>query len=168
MNNFDICIGIITAVYGVKGYVRICSFAENPEDFMSFSRVFDRDMMEYKLQIISSRNNKIIAAIEGVNSRAQAEKLCNKQLFIKRSELPVTEQDQFYHADLCGMTAKLTSGESIGIVKNVFNFGAGDLLEICDITSERTLYHPFTRVFVPEVNLEGRYLVLKSVDEVIE
>lgn len=166
-NDYDICVGVITSVNGVKGYVKIRSFTDNPQDLANFKKLFDESNKEYQINIITLKKDYIIAGIEGVASRNDAEKLRNTRLYIKRSELPSAGSNEFYHADLMGLDAKLKNGTNFGVVKGVVNFGAGDILEIYDLNSEKTIYYPFTKQFVPEINLEKRHILLEPLEEVL-
>ena len=47
-----------------------------------------------------------------------------------RSTLPPLAPGEYYHADVIGLPAVSTSGEALGVVVAVDNFGAGDVLEI--------------------------------------
>ncbi len=163
----SICVGVITSVHGVKGYVKIRSFTDNPVDVTSFSKVFDEEGKVYKINLVFPKKDYLIAAIEGVSSRNQAEDLRNTKLYIKRSELPTPASGEFYHADLIGMEAFLNDGSKFGIVKNVVNFGAGDILEIYDITSEKVIYYPFRKQFVPMVDIIQKSITLNPLEEVI-
>lgn len=160
--DFTMCIGTITSVNGIKGYVKIRSFADKPHDFSLFKHIFDINGKQYKINIITSKGDSILAAVEGISSRDEAEALINTQLFIKRSELSELSQDQYYYAELLGITAQLSDGKQVGVVKNVLNFGAGDILEIYDIASKDTFYYPFTKQAVTQVNLEKNYIVLSQ------
>ena len=163
----DLCIGVITSVHGVKGYVKIRTFTDEPSDIEQFSHIFDDAGASYELKIKIPKKDYIIASIEGVISRNHAEKLRNTKLFIKRSELPDLSQDEFYHADLIGMEAVSTEGDTVGIVKNITNFGAGDILEIYDLSSEKVIFFPFKKQFVPAVDVLQRKITLNPLEEMI-
>jgi 16S rRNA processing protein RimM len=166
--DFDICVGVITSVNGVKGHVKIRSFTEKPSDIANFNALFDQDGKEvYKVSVVTSKKDYIIAGIAGISNRNEAEKLRNTKLFIKRSALPHSKGDEYYHADLVNLEARSEEGVQLGIVKNIVNFGAGDIIEIYDISTEKTIYYPFTKQFVPEVNIEKKYITLKPLEEVI-
>ncbi len=97
----SICIGVITAVNGVKGYVKVRSFTAKPEDITSFDRVFDDYGKVYELKIITLKKDYVIVSIEGISSRNDAEKLRNTKLYIARTSLPeVSNDEEYYHADL--------------------------------------------------------------------
>lgn len=162
-----ICVGVITSVNGVRGHVKIRSFTEKPTDIANFTNIFDDNNNSYKVSIVTTKKDYVIAGIEGINNRNEAEKLRSTKLYIKRSELSEPGKDQFYHADLIGVEARSEEGVVIGIIKNLVNFGAGDILEVYDMTSEKVVYYPFTKQFIPEINIQERYLILKPLEEIV-
>jgi len=44
-----VCMGVITGVHGVRGVVRLKSFAENPADILSFDALVDEAGKSYRL-----------------------------------------------------------------------------------------------------------------------
>jgi 16S rRNA processing protein RimM len=164
---FEICVGVITAVHGVRGHVKIRSFTEHPEDLASFNNIFDHQHNQYDIRVVEVKKDYLIASIDGVDSRASAELLRNVKLYIKRSDLPSTSDDEFYHADLVGLRAYSENGVQLGIVNNIVNFGAGDIVEVCDLATEKTIYYPFTKQFVPEVNIKEGWVKLAPLEEEI-
>ena len=69
--------------------------------------------------------------------------------------------DEFYHADLVGLTAQKQNGETVGTVKAIHNFGAGDLVEIEPAGGGATVMWPFDEATVPVVDLAGRKIVVE-------
>ena len=99
-----------------------------------------------------------------VADRTAAEKLTNTRLFIDRAALPPPEDDEFYLADLTGLTVTDPDGNVLGTVAVVHDYGAGASLEIGHVG--RTVVIPFTRACVPEIDLAaGRLLVVRP-DEI--
>jgi 16S rRNA processing protein RimM len=112
----------------------------------------------------------VLARIEGVTDRDQAEALKGTRLYVDRAALPALyEAETYYHADLIGLAAEDREGRSLGRVVAVENFGAGDLLEIAEGPGGqggKSLLVPFTRAAVPVVDLEGGRLVVDPPEEV--
>ncbi len=100
----------------------------------------------------------VIARTPGVSDRTQAERLRGVRLFLERGQLPEAAEDEFYHADLIGLAVELGTGERIGVVAAVQDFGAGALLEVRHERGSTLL--PFTRAVVPRVDLAARRLVV--------
>jgi len=81
------------------------------------------------------------------------------RLYLPRSALPPTEEDEYYHADLIGLEAVLGDGTPVGHVRAVHDFGAGDTLELARSGAPPVMV-PFTRAAVPIVEIANGRLVL--------
>ena len=157
-----IFLGQIGAAHGIKGGVRIATHTQDPEAIGSYGPLdTDRPGLTITLSKVRLQKNVVIAHIKGISDRNAAEALNGVSLFIDRDRLPEPEdEDDFYHADLIGLKARLADGSEIGEVMAVPNFGAGDLLEIRDPRSGDTYLYPFTKAVVPQVNIAEGYLTI--------
>ena len=159
-----VCIGVITGVRGLKGDLRVKSFTSNPKDVGAYGPVSDATGDKvWKLSVTGMAKDQVICRIAGVADRTAAEALKGMQLFVPREALPTPDEDEFYHADLIGLVAVEAGirkkSEPFGRILGVYDFGAGDVLEV-ERPSGETVMLPFTRQVVPEVNVgEGRVVV---------
>lgn len=157
-----ILMGKIGAAHGIKGEVRITSHTQDPEAIASYGPL-DTDRPGLTITIEAARLNKtvLVARIKGIKDRNAAEALNGVSLFVDRERLPDTEdEDDFYHADLIGLDARLDTGVSIGKVLALHNYGAGDLIEIADTRSGDTFLYPFTKAVVPTIRVAEGFLVI--------
>lgn len=159
-----ILMGQIGAPHGIRGQVRITPFTQDPEAIGSYGALdTDRDGLTISLTKLRLQKNVIIAHVKGVADRDAAEKLNGVSLFVDRSRLPPTDdEDDFYHTDLIGLEARLTSGVVIGKVAAMPNFGGGDLIEVRDPQSGDSFLYPFTKAVVPEVRIAEGYVVIEA------
>lgn len=166
MGDARICVAKIGAAHGVRGEVRLWPFTEDPLAVTRYGALETKDGAR-KLEVASARMAKdhLVARIKGVETRDDAEKLNNIELYIARAKLPKTEADEFYHADLIGLSARSVKGEALGKVIAVHNFGAGDILEIAPLQGA-TLLLPFTNAVVPHVDVAGGTLTLDPPGEI--
>ena len=74
--------------------------------------------------------------------------------------LPDADEDEFYIEDLAGMDVYDGAGSPAGRVKSVQNFGSGDLLEVEVAGCASTVFVPFTRLDVPEIDMAARRVVI--------
>lgn len=162
-----VCIGAIAGVRGLKGEVRIKSFTANPDDIAAYGPVSTEDgERTYRINVTARVKGLIIARLDGIEDRDAAEALKGTRLYVPKSVLPEPDDGDFYHADLIGLKAETEDGETLGTVKAVHNFGAGDIIEIAAEPGgapgegKEDLMVPFTLGMVPEVDLsEGRIVV---------
>lgn len=161
-----ILIGRFGAVHGVRGEIRIKSFTADPMDLAGYGELRTRDGR--RLKIARSRHVKddmLVAAIAGIADRTAAEALVNQEIFISRDQLPPPEDDEFYLADLIGLEARLENGARFGVIRNVVNFGAGDILEVQPDVGEIALL-AFTKAVVPVVKVSDGYVVVAPPAEI--
>jgi 16S rRNA processing protein RimM len=147
--------------FGVKGEMRITAFTADPAALLRY-RTLQREDGSPALTLTAGRVAKgaLIARAREVETREQAQALRGLRLYIDRASLPEPEEDEYYLADLIGLAVRSPSGEAMGSVKSVNNFGAGDLLEIAPGDGSPTWWAPFTREVVPEVRLTEGVIVV--------
>jgi len=165
MGEARVCLGVITGAHGVRGLVRVKSFTEVPEDVAAYGPVTDEDgARAFTLSVTGHSKHALLARVEGVADRDQAQALKGTRLYVARDAMPaLDEEETYYHADLLGLAAEDRDGCPLGRVAAVHNFGAGDILEL-DGEGRRLV--PFTRKAVPVVDLKGGRLVVELPEEV--
>ena len=156
-----ICVGAFSGSYGVNGEVRLKSFCADPEAIADYSPLTTEDgKHSYAITITRSIKGALAAKVEGITNKEQADDLKGIRLFASRDQLPALPDDEFYYADLIGLTVLDTGGTVLGKVHAVQNHGASDLLEVMPQAGGNTILLPFTREVVPTVDLSaGRIIV---------
>jgi len=148
-----ILVGRVAGAFGVRGEIRIKTFSADPLALVGYRDLRGADGSP-ALTLTGGRIAKggLVARAKGVDDRDQAEALRGLDLYIPRADLPATDDDEFYVADLIGLEAHDASGAVVGRVKTVEDFGAGDLLEI-QPTDGPSYWLPFTKEAVPDLSL---------------
>jgi 16S rRNA processing protein RimM len=156
-----ICVARIGAAHGLRGEVRLNSFTADPMAVASYGVLQDADgQRSFEIENCRPSKGVLIARFKGIADRTAAERLCNVDLYVPRDRLPAPEADEFYHADLIGLSAVGRDGAPVGTVVAIHDFGAGDLLEIAPAGGGPTLMLPFTDTVVPTIDIAGRRLVV--------
>jgi 16S rRNA processing protein RimM len=160
-----ICIGAIAGAFGVRGEVRLKSFAATPEDIAAYGPLCREDGSgSYQVHLTGITKNGLTARLGGVRTREEADSLRGVQLYVARSRLPGLPDDEYYHADLVGLAVHDTGGTLLGHVRGVQNHGASDLLELAVPGQAETVLLPFTRAAVPTVDLAAGRIVADPPD----
>ena len=163
-----ICLGVITGAHGVKGRVRIKSFTAEPEAIARYGPLSDeRGERRLMIEVTGVSKVTLLAAIEGVDDRDAAEALRGTRLYVERAALPEPADEEFYQADLIGLTAMRRDGGTLGKVVAVHDFGAGASLEIED-EAGKTMLVPFTTAAVPQIDVAGGTLVVAPPDGLLD
>ncbi len=150
----------------MRGEVRIKSFTDNPRAIGRYGPVEDESgARRFKLTVRGEAKGLVIARLDGIADRDQAEALKGLRLYVRRDKLPKPKRGEWYVADLIGLAAVDTGGAPLGTVRSVQNFGAGDVIEL-EGTDGTTEFLPFTKSVVPEVDIEGGRVVIDPPDEI--
>jgi 16S rRNA processing protein RimM len=155
-----VCLGVVTGAHGVQGAVRIKSFTETPEDIGRYGPLTDDSgRRSFDLHLVGLAKGVVISRVAGIQDRNQAEALRGLRLYLPRSALPETKAEEYYHADLIGLEAVLRDGTPVGRVRAIYDFGAGDTLELARPGAPPVMV-PFTRAVVPVIEPAAGRLVL--------
>ena len=155
------------AAQGVRGEIRIKSYTADPLSIGGYGVLRDETGAE-KFSIERLRplkDDMVVAKVRGVDTRDEAQALTGLALYVSREKLPAPDEDEFYIADLVGLTAVTPDGEEIGHVKNVVNYGAGDILEIAPAAGD-TFFAPFTKEVAPSIDFAGGRIIIVRPAEV--
>jgi len=155
-----ICLGLISGPHGINGAFKIKSFTENPEDIVSYGELLTSLGSSLKLKIIGRSKNCMIASSDGVFTRSQSENLKGQYLYVERDSLPIlSEKDEYYQADLIGMNIVDEELSSCGSVVALYNFGAGDLIEIKFNDGSSGIYQ-FNSVNIKDIDIKNRKITI--------
>ena len=155
-----VCVGAIAGAFGVKGEVRLKSFCAEPGAIATYGPLTSEDgAARWDVRLTRRVKSGFAAELTGVATKEAADALRGTRLYAPRDRLPELPDDEFYHADLIGLTVFDTGGAELGRVKAVLNHGAGDLLEVsCDGIAEPLLL-PFSEATVPTVDLKSGRII---------
>jgi 16S rRNA processing protein RimM len=156
-----ILIGVIVGAHGVRGEVKIKSFTAAARDVAAYGPVTDEaGSRKLKIKVIGEAKGTVVARLDGIADRNAAEALKGLRLYVARAALPDTGEDEFYCADLIGLPVQRGDGSAYGRIKNVEDFGAGDVVEIA-LETGGTEFQPLTRRIFPLLDPKGGRAVIE-------
>lgn len=163
--NRRICLGAIVGVHGIKGEVKVKSFTSKDSNLDKYGAVENEaGDRKFELKVVGHSKELLRVKIKGVDDRTTAETLIGTSFYINRDVLPeISDKDEFYEADLIDLMVKTKSGEEVGRVAGLYNFGAGEILEIRLKSTHKLEMIPFNKEYVPEINVEQGYIIVESV-----
>ena len=124
-----VTLAAVAGAHGIGGEVRLKLFAHDIES-LKRHRTFDAGGRMLSLKSIRPDKGDAVARFAEVSDRTDAEKLRGTVLAVARESLPPLGEGEYYHADLVGLPCTSTTGEDLGRVVAVDNYGAGDVIEI--------------------------------------
>jgi len=160
-----VCIGQFLGGHGVHGRVKLKSFTEVPDSLFTYGPLSDESGSRiFVVRPTGMGKDHFLAEVDGIRDRTQADALKGVRLYVDRSRLPdPADEDEFYHADLIGLATETSDGQPFGVIKAIYDFGAGDMLEIRHV-SDKTVFLPFTKACVPVLDVKAGRIVVEPPD----
>lgn len=146
----------IVGVFGVAGWVKIFSYTRPRENVLTYSPWYLQrggrweavGLLEGRLQ-----GKGVVARLQGVEDRDQAQALIDTDVAVRREQLPPSGENEFYWVDLLGLRVVNRDGVELGVVKQMMETGANDVLVV---EGDRERLIPLVpKVYVLAVDLEA-------------
>ncbi len=157
-----IVLAAIIGAHGVRGDVRLKLLTDSLENLQRH-KTFEAGGRTLTLVSAREQGNGFVARFAEITDRTAAEALRGTALGVPRALLPAIEQPgEYYHADIIGLRVETETGDGVGQVRAIENYGAGDILDIL-LEDGAAIMVPFREAVVPTVDIPGgRIVVLKD------
>lgn len=154
-----IVLGRLVAPYGVKGWLHLHTFGDDPEswgrmpDWWLSKDADSPDWQLYHPEAVKLHGDRWVVKLLGVEDRSGAERMVGMYMGAPREALPTTASDEYYWADLIGLEVVNLQGELLGKVDSLLATGANDVLVVKEGKTQRLL--PFVDNVVQRVDREA-------------
>lgn len=126
-------VGHISGVFGVKGWLKIFANTDKKENILSYKPWYiERGNVRkaVKVKIGKPHGKTIIALLDGIDDRNEAERWVGSDIYITVDQLPNLREDEFYWSDLIGLNVVSTTGETFGVIDEMLETGANDVIVV--------------------------------------
>ncbi len=158
-----ILIGKITSAVGLKGEMKVYSYASSPQRFQSLERVWiDKD--EYPLERSRTQKNMAVLKVSGVDDRDAAERMRGRSVFMSDEDLEELEEGAYYIRDLIGLNVvNEDTEEVIGTIKDILTDRPQDIYVI-RLEDGGEAMIPGVKSFIHDVDLKKRTIRVHLID----
>jgi 16S rRNA processing protein RimM len=168
----------ILGPWGIKGWVRIQSYAADAQAVFSSKRWFLQPAEGQhgpaaaaippllQVTLVKEHGDGIIATAVEIPDRDTAERLKGARIFVSRASFPSAGVGEYYWVDLMGLDVVNRDGAVLGVVADLLDTGAHSVLRVTYPTQdakgqpqqgERLI--PFVAAYIDDVSLEQRRIV---------
>jgi 16S rRNA processing protein RimM len=152
-------IGLFIGPHGIKGEVKVKSFTEIPENLFVYEEFFlGNQTKPIKLKLVRKVKQNLICIVEDIKTRNEAEKFKNLTLYVKRDNLPLLNDDEFYQRDLLNFDVYNLERHNLGFVTSFNDFGGGLLVEV--EKNKKRFYLPIGKPFLKDINYKDKEVIL--------
>ena len=135
MKSDFLLIGKVAKPHGLRGQVKVQSYASSNESFFVGRKVFLGQGEEMKVLLISEvkvQPHGLLLNFQGLDNREQAEGLSGNSLYIDKKELKALSKGEYYWYQLIGSRVYNDQGRFMGIMEEIFPTPAHDIWIIRD------------------------------------
>ena len=123
-------VGVITSPHGLRGEVKVYPTTDDPSRFKILKELIlkeKRSERVLKVRSVKFFKQFVILGFEGLNRIEDVESLRQCPLLVERKDAVPLEEDEYYIADLIGLSVRREDGTEIGTLKEVLETGANDV-----------------------------------------
>ena len=138
-----VSVGKVSGIFGVRGWIKVYSYTEVRENILTYSPWTLRKGKESKeVKVVDGRRHgkTIVACLQDLDDRDDAAALNGWEILIHPEQLPQARKGEYYWADLIGLHVKTVDGADFGVVKQMLETGANDVVVV---SGERERLIPF-------------------------
>ncbi|WP_116475076.1 ribosome maturation factor RimM [Zobellella maritima] len=161
-----VVVGQLGAVYGIKGWLKVNSFTDQPEGIFDYQPWLIKDgkgWREVQVTGWKRHSNGLICKLADIDQREEAQALTGTDIAVGAEVFPALPEDQFYWRDLIGCQVKNTRGYHLGEVTQLMETGSNDVLVVKananDAFGQRERLIPFLEEqVIKSVNVQGKII----------
>lgn len=160
--------GRFGAVFGIKGYIKVFSYTEDPESLFSYKPWFYRkpggQWQSLEILDVKPHADSYIVKIKGFEVREVVQGFTGSDIGILPSSLPKLPEGVYRWIELIGLKAVTLDGYDLGVVSNMMETGANDVLVVKARSDDeyeiKERLIPYLPHVVKNVNLDDKVILV--------
>ena len=151
-------VGIIANTHGIRGEVKVFPTTDDPARFKKLKQVFldtGKEYLEMEIEGVKFFKQFVILKFKGFDNINEIEKYKKKSLLVDREHAVRLKKDEYFIADLLGLTVYTEDAKLLGTLKDVLQTGANDVY-VVEMEDKKEVLIPAIGECILEVDLEGR------------
>ncbi len=161
-------VGKIVNTHGIKGELKVLSMTDFPEERYQKGNVltlFIEGKEPKPLTIASYRRHKNfdLLMFEGYSDINEVEGFKQGILKVDESQLQDLDEGEFYFHEIIGCVVRTTSGDELGVVKEILSPGANDVWVVKAPRGKEHLI-PYIEDIVKKVDISQKEIIIEPME----
>ncbi len=165
-----VVLGEVTRPHGLKGLLRVKSYARSRESFLNAGTVLLKDrsgkLAGFRVRSVVVHKGLLLLSLEGLHSLDQAEEYRGSPVFVQKDSLGSPQEDEYFWYDLLGLKVFLDTGRYLGKVSQIIPTGGVDVYVIKEGKIEVMI--PAAHDVIKEIDLERKSMVITPPEGLLE
>lgn len=159
--------GKIVGTHGIEGELRVFPYSSGFHNFSKITRIYIKDAQSgqsRKFIVESKRIHKksILLKLSGIDNPETADSFKGVPVYIDKSALSATDEDEYYWFELIGLSVITTEGTVVGTVENLMETPAHDILIVTKDKSECLV--PVNDRFIHKIDINKSQITVYPIE----
>lgn len=162
-------VGQITLPHGIRGQLKLYAITSRPEHLQRVKTVFvGEELTPYSLRRAAIHKGAVmIVTLAGVDTREGAEALRGQEVYMRQSDAAPLDEDEYFLHDLPGLKVQTADATVVGVVKEVIETGANEVLVVTRLEGGEVLI-PMVKDIVKQLDLAGGVVVIDPIPGLLD
>lgn len=150
-------VGAITQTHGLKGEVKVFPMTDDVSRFHNMKELLldtGKGLLSLEVEHARKQKNLVILKFKGIDHINEVEQYKGCGLFVTKENRVALKKDEYFIADLIGLSAIDETGGEVGKITDVIQTGANDVYVVKDMAGEEILI-PAIKDCILEVDTEA-------------
>ncbi len=163
-----LAVGFLRRPHGLRGELLMTVYTDFPERLQPGVQVYVGEAhTAMQLDSVRGHNRGLLVRFAGLNTPEEAGRLRNTWVFVRADDRPPLPEGEYYFHQLLGLQVHTRAGRHLGVVQEILETGANDVLIVRDETGNETLI-PFIASVVLQVDLEDGCIEIDPLPGLLE
>lgn len=159
-------VGVITSTHGIKGEVKVFPTTDDVKRFKKGIQLIletGKEQLNLEVEGVKFFKQFVILKFKGIDDINQIEKYRRKELFVTREHAVKLKKDEYFIADLIGLSVIDEEGNPIGVLEDVMETGANDVY-VVKMAEEKEVLIPAIKQCILEINVEEGFVKVRMME----
>jgi 16S rRNA processing protein RimM len=163
-------VGKISGTHGIKGLLKVYSYSGNIQSLQSAATVFLKEkngsVCEHVIKSVAAHAGGFILGLDDYADINQVLQLNGSELYVKLSQLPAPDKDEYYWRDLIGLAVFTDQGVELGTLVDIFETGSSDIYVVRGASKEYLI--PAIADVISVVDIAGKKMIITPLDGLLD
>lgn len=163
-------VGVITSTHGVKGEVKVFPTTDDVQRFKRLKEVLldtGKEKIVLEIEGVKFFKQFAILKFKGIDNINDVETYKSRSLYVTRANAVKLKKDEYFIADLIGVSVFNEDGTQLGQLTDVIETGANDVYVVNMLDGKEVLF-PAIKECILEVDIENRKMTVHIMDGLLD
>lgn len=163
-------VGAITSTHGVRGEVKVFPTTDDVRRFKKLKEVLldtGKEMLALEIESVKFFKQFVILKFKGIDSLNDVEKYRSKNLYVTRENAVKLRKDEYFIADLIGLSVLTDEKSQLGELVDVIQTGANDVY-VVKMADGKEVLLPAIKECILNVDMEERQMMVHVLDGLMD